>query len=117
MNTTTTVPIGTVAMLAELSITFPKLWKRPLCEFGKDYAEVEGVWTGEDTGHVMPDGDPIFSHLADQWHDDADRDDAAYDGAVHTGFIAWLKARGWCVERHDGITYHLVPDRPPEATA
>jgi hypothetical protein len=50
--------------MAELGIVFPGLRKRPLSEFGKEYAGREGIWTGQDTGHDMQDGLPIFNSLA-----------------------------------------------------
>lgn len=98
-------PITTEAMLADLSSSFPALWKRPLREFGKpglEMARGEGVWTGQDTGHDMPDGSPIFNDLANG--------DDDYDGTVHLGFLAWLNARGWYCENYDGATYFLIPD-------
>ena len=96
MNTT----ITTDEMLAELSITFPRLWKRKLSEFGKDYAKAEGVWTGQD-GDLMQDGNPIFNSLANG--------EPPYNGNVHEGFEAWLQNRGWYCECYDGCTYFLLP--------
>ena len=96
MNTLTTAQ-----MMSELTITFPALWKRPLSEFGADYAGQEGVWTGGD-GDKMQDGDPIFCSLANG--------EPPYNGSVHEGFEAWLANRGWGVDRYDGETYFLVPE-------
>jgi hypothetical protein len=100
MNT----PITTDAMLAELSITFPKLWKRPLSEYGTAYAGTPGVWTGQDVGHNMQDGAPIFFDAADG--------EPPYIDTVHEGFIFWLQSRGWHCVRHDADTYHLMPGVP-----
>ena len=86
-------------MLADLRITFPTLWTRPLREFGKDFKR-EGVWTGEDVA-AMPDGMPIFFSLANG--------EPPYNGFVHEAFEAWLDRRGWCVETYDGGTHHLLP--------
>ena len=96
-----TTEMSTDQMLVELTITFPKLWKRRLSEFGKAYATTPGIWTGADAHHDMPDGDPIFDLLCP--------DDDFYDGFVHVGFIAWLDARGWGIERYDGDTFFLLP--------
>lgn len=98
-----TTELTTIEMLAELSITFPKLWKRPLSEFGDAYARKPGVWTGADTGHTMPDGEAIFSTLADG-------SEPPYENPpMHAGFEAWLANRGWAWENFDGATIFLVP--------
>jgi len=55
--------MSTDQMMAELTITSPTLTKRRLSEFGKAYAITPGIWTGADTHHDMPDGDPIFNTL------------------------------------------------------
>ena len=88
-------------MLNDLRVTFPSLRTSPLREFGPEFQR-EGVWTGQDTPHVMPDGDPIFDDLANG--------EEPYDGRVHQGFTAWLDRRGWYVETYDGVTHFLVPD-------
>lgn len=88
------------SMLADLRATFPTLRTRPLSEFGEQWAHAGGIWTGQDTA-CMPDGLPIFSNLA--YGEDG------YDGPVHTGFLAWLEARGWGHEQYDGGTFFLVP--------
>ncbi|MGW8306352.1 MAG: hypothetical protein ACWGIK_11095 [Achromobacter pulmonis] len=90
------------AMRADLAATFPGLWMRPLREFGEQWEDVEGIWTGAEDEVLMPDGMPIFETVS------PDPDD--YDGTVHLGFIAWLDARGWSWDRYDGSTYFLVPD-------
>lgn len=89
-------------MRADLAATFPGLWMRPLREFGEQWKDVEGIWTGAEDEVLMPDGLPIFETVS------PDPDD--YDGTVHHGFIAWLKARGWAWDRYDGSTYFLVPE-------
>jgi hypothetical protein len=99
-----TSQISTDMMLAELSITFPSLWKRRLSDYGADYAGTAGVWTGQDVGHVMQDGAPIFFDAADG--------EPPYTDTVHSGFIAWLHNRGWHCVRHDADTYHLLPGVP-----
>lgn len=99
-----TIEISTAAMLTELTITFPALWKRPLSDFGNGYAGQPGVWTGADSCHVMQDGDPIFFAAgigAPPYN----------DGPVHEAFNAWLQARGWCWDRYDGDTFFLVPSK------
>lgn len=96
-----TTPISTSVMLAELRITFPALWTRPLREHGDSFADMAGVWTGEDVGHLMQDGLPIFFGLANG--------EPPYDGTVHEAFIGWLARRGWHCERHDGDVYFLLP--------
>ena len=88
-------------MLNDLRVTFPSPPTRPLREFGPEFQR-EGVWTGQDTPHVMPDGDPIFNDLANG--------EPPYNGRVHEAFGAWLARRGWYVETYDGMTLHLVPD-------
>lgn len=97
-----TKTISADQMLAELSITFPALWKRPLSEYGSAYAGLVGVWTGQDVSHNMQDGAPIFFDAADN--------EAPYIETVHGGFIAWLRNRGWRCLRHDADTYHLLPE-------
>ena len=93
-------------LMADMDATFPQLFKRPLREFGKDYASMIGVWTGGPGD--MPDGLPIFSSL--RYHGDSeDPSDGSYDGGVHDGFTAWLESRGWYVENHDGETYLVIP--------
>ncbi len=91
---------NTAQMMAEIAITFPTLKVRPLREFSSGYANAEGIWTGAD-GDMMPDGYPIFATT--------DPDPDLYDGYVHTGFLAWLEARGWAYDAYDGGTYFLVP--------
>ena len=99
----TTHEISTDEMLQDLTIAFPALWKRRLSEFGTQYVGQEGVWTGADGPHVMPDGDPIFNTLA---HDG----EAPYSNPpIHDGFEAWLLDRGWAWENYDGGTFFLLP--------
>ena len=98
-----TTEISTEAMLAELTITFPALWKRPLSEFGKAYAGKPGVWTGADTRHVMQDGEPIFQRVA------VVGEPPYINGPVHQAFEAWLEAKGWTWELYDDGRFHLLP--------
>lgn len=88
------------ALIADIKATYPSLWFRPVREFGKDYAEWIGVWTGGDG--VMPDGLPIFNGL-----DDGSSEE--WDCHVHKAFTAWLESRGWYVEAHDAETYLVIP--------
>ena len=94
------------ALIEEMKATYPGLHIRPVREFGKDYAHWIGVWTGGPGD--MPDGLPIFDSL--RHHGDSDNpSDGAYDGGVHDGFSAWLEARGWYLENHDGATFLIIP--------
>ena len=94
------------ALIADLKTTFPGLHVRPVREFGKDYRDWIGVWTG---GHGdMSDGLPIFNHLR-YYGDSDDPADGSYDGGVHDGFTAWIKARGWYIENYDGETMFIIP--------
>lgn len=86
------------SLLAELALTFPGLHKRPLREFGKNYAAMIGVWTGGPGD--MPDGLPIFNST---------EFGGAYDGHIHKEFLAWLERRGWYVENHDEATFLIIP--------
>jgi hypothetical protein len=99
----TTTTLSEAAMLRDLRATFPMLWMRPLRDFSNVYAETAGVWTGQDSAHVMPDGLPIFSDLAGGVD--------AGDDVVHPAFQAWLQRRGWTADRYDGTTWLLVPER------
>jgi hypothetical protein len=87
-------------LIADLRATYPGFFARPLREFGEEYRDREGVWTGGEDGLCMPDGLPIFSHFF--YGEDT------HDGDVHIGFSKWLEARGWYVENYDGATYHIV---------
>jgi hypothetical protein len=94
------------ALIADLKSTYPDLHVRPLREFGKDYRDWSGVWTGGPGD--MPDGLPIFDDL--RYHGDSDDPaDGSYDGGVHDGFTAWLESRGWYIENYDGETMHIIP--------
>ena len=93
----TTQPITTEQMLADLSSAFPRMWKKPLCDFDRRYAG--GVWTGQDTRNSMPDGEPMFAWVIEGV---ADR--------VHPGFVAWLSARRWYAEAWDTETWFLLPE-------
>jgi len=110
-----TTELTTIEMLADLTITFPNLWKRPLAEFGGDYAGRPGIWTGADTGHKMPDGDAIFNTLADG------TEQPYANPPMHAGFETWLANRGWTWENFDGATIFLMPlsdcSEPAEVTA
>ncbi len=87
-------------MLTELQRLCPGMWASPLREFDAVYRA--GIWTGQDTPNVMPDGEPMFSDLANGCD--------GYNGPIHTGFEAWLAARGWWVENYDAGTYFLLPE-------
>ena len=98
-----TKEMTTDQMLADLSITFPSLWKRRLSEFGPSYLGEPGVWTGIGRPSQMPDGYDIFSSLARG-------DEAPYwNPPVHEAFDAWLFNRGWGWDNYDGMTIWLVP--------
>jgi hypothetical protein len=86
-------------LLADLRATFPGIDARPLREFGTEWRNRPGVWTGGDS-ISMPDGLPIFSSMH--------CDDPHYNGYVHDGFEAWLQARGWYVETYDGGTFLIL---------
>lgn len=94
--------ISTDEMMAELTITFPALWKRKLCEFfGAASGDMLGVWSVAAAEHVMPDGEPIFRTPpanAGFWLD-----------RVHVGFEGWLANRGWAWSCFDDYTFWLVP--------
>lgn len=88
------------ALIADLQSSFPGLSVRPLREFGADGFDY-GVWTGVDSAARFADGSPLFvspCFCADE-----------YDGGIHTGFSAWLDARGWYIENYDGATLFIVP--------
>lgn len=93
--------ITTDEMRSELGVTFPSLWTRPLRDFGHSVVDSEGVWTGQDTPHLMQDGLPIFDDLA--------AGEPPYNGTVHEAFEAWLANRAWYCERYDDTTYFLLP--------
>lgn len=84
-------------LIADLKAAYPKLFVRPLAEFGAQ-GWTEGVWTGGEA--LMPDGLPIFTGI----HNDCDE----YDGFVHAGFAAWLESRGWYIEPYDAGTFFIV---------
>ncbi|RBL87882.1 hypothetical protein DDE05_00455 [Streptomyces cavourensis] len=90
------------AMRTDLATTFPGLWMHPLREFGEQWKNAEGIWTRAEGEVLMPDGLPVFERVNPDFDD--------YDGTVHHGFIAWLKARGWAWDRYDGSTYFLVSE-------
>lgn len=94
------------ALIADMAATFPCLFKRPLREFGPDYANMIGVWTGGPGD--MPDGLPIFNHLR-TYGDSENPADGSYDGGIHDGFTEWLELRGWYIENHDGETMLIIP--------
>lgn len=89
-------------MMAGLAATYPDLEIRPLRDFGSQWVDKTGVWTGGGEA-VMPDGCPIFNDLT------SSDSEGNYDGFVHTGFLAWLGRRGWGYEHYDGATFLLVP--------
>lgn len=88
------------ALITDLKSTYPGLHVRPISEFGKDYKDWIGVWTGGPGD--MPDGLPIFNSLIHST-------DEGYDGGVHDGFMAWLDSRGWYIENYDGMTMFIIP--------
>lgn len=87
-------------LIADLKATYPGLHVRPLREFGSDYKEMIGVWTGGEGD--MPDGLPIFNSLVHST-------DEGYDGGVHDGFTEWLEFRGWYIENYDGQVMFIIP--------
>lgn len=93
----------TAEMFTELRRLCPGIWARPLCEFSKRYTD--GIWTGDDSHHVMPDGMPMFCSYANGGD--------GYNGPIYTGFENWLAARGWRVENYDGATFFLLPEGGP----
>ena len=90
----------TADMLIDLRRLCPGIWARTLHEFSP--IDTEGIWTGIDGAHVMPDDLPMFCSFANGCD--------GYNGPVHTGFEAWLAARGWWVENYDGATFFLLPE-------
>lgn len=92
--------MSTDTMLTELRRLCPGIRARPAREFAPYYPE--GIWTGLDGAHVMPDGLPMFCSFANG--------SDGYNGPIHTGFEAWLAARGWWVESYDGATFLLLPE-------
>lgn len=88
------------ALIADLKALCPELHIRPVSEFGSDYKDWVGVWTGGPGD--MPDGLPIFNSLIHTT-------DEGYDGGVHDGFTAWLEQRGWYIENYDGQTMFIIP--------
>lgn len=88
------------ALIADLIATYPGLHVRPVREFGADYRDWTGVWTGGPGD--MPDELPIFNELEHGSEDE-------WDGHVHKGFTAWLEARGWYIECYDAGTYFIIP--------
>lgn len=92
-------------MLIDLSASFPALVKRPLAEFGADYAGKDGFWVTEQGQPMMPDSDESLFN----WSGGA-VDDPTYNGFMHTGFEAWLQARGWAWDCYDIGTIFLVPE-------
>lgn len=87
-------------LIAELTLLCPELHVRPIREFGRDYKDWTGVWTGGPGN--MPDGLQIFNSLIHTT-------DEGYDGGVHEGFTQWLELRGWYIENYDGQTMFIVP--------
>lgn len=87
-------------LINDLKVLCPELHVRPVSEFGKDYKDWIGVWTGGEGN--MPDGLQIFNDLIHTT-------DEGYNGGVHDGFIAWLESRGWYIENYDGGTMFIIP--------
>lgn len=88
-------------MLAELAVTFPGLFARPLEDFTRSYGEGRNWIQAADGGGASIAGEPIFCSWANG--------EEPYDGSLHKGFIAWLEQRGWGHENYDGATYVLLP--------
>ena len=86
-------------LISELKLTFQGLHVRPVSEFGNDFQNCIGVWTGGPGD--MPDGLPIFNSLG--------YSEAEYTGSVHVGFEKWLEDRGWYTENYDGATHLIFP--------
>lgn len=95
--------ISQAAMLADLSASFPALEKRPLSEFSSAYAGQDGVVVCGDVPRMLETGEPIFCWIGGCA-------EGSYDGYIHTGFVAWLEARGWAWECYDIGTMFLVPE-------
>ena len=79
------------ALIADLKSAFPGLHIRPLREFGASGFD-HGVWTGMDGAAQFSDGTPLFLTVPSE--------EDGYDGGIHTGFSAWLDARGWYIENY-----------------
>lgn len=88
------------ALIADLKSAFPGLHIRPLREFGASGFD-HGVCTGMDGAAQFSDGTPLFLTVPSE--------EDGYDGGIHTGFSAWLDARGWYIENYDGETLFIVP--------
>lgn len=82
-------------LMEQLRTNFPNLYVRMS---GKLFSDRGTLWTGVHHDHVFHDGKQIFM-------DDSSGPIAGYDGGVHCGFTAWLEARGWYLENHDGESY------------
>lgn len=95
------------AMLADLSASFPAMKKRPLAEFSQEFAAQDGVWVCGDPPTMPGTAEPIFCWMGSGYCAD---EEGLYDGYIHTGFVAWLEARGWFWECYDIGTALLVPD-------
>lgn len=87
-------------LMQDISATFPVIQRqlREGCLRG------ESVWMISNFEADMPDGLPVFRDGSD---------DETYSCAVHTGFDAWLNARGWYLEREDDFWF--IPTELPTA--
>lgn len=92
--------MSAAGLLIELQLLCPGILAKPLSEFAPGLPD--GIWTGQDGRHVMPDGLPMFCSFANG--------SEGYTGPLHTGFEEWLSLRGWWVEAYDGCTYFLLPE-------
>ncbi|SFI75983.1 hypothetical protein [Nitrosomonas sp. Nm34] len=89
-------------LLSDLRRDFPKMYVRPLSEFGLKGFEY-GAWVGGESDCVMPDGLPVFDPIL------TFAGNGTHDGTVHIGFIKWLEERGWYYEMEDAGTYLIIP--------
>lgn len=87
-----------VALIVDLAATFPGIHARPARDYGVPYYR-HGAWVGGEAR--MAGEEPIFSTLACS-------DPEHYDGDVHHAFIAWLKARGWLIDKYDTGVYMVI---------
>lgn len=83
-------------LVADIRITFPKVMveRRHGIARRSPGRELEWMICAPECDVEMPDGNPIFSHFAEEG------DEYTADG-WHRAFEAWLAFRGWYLERHD----------------
>jgi hypothetical protein len=86
-------------LIDELHATFPGIFARPLREYGANWADAIGVWTGGDVTLV---GFNLFESVSP--------DPTLYNGRVLHLFEVWLERRGWWIGDYDGAVFHILPD-------